>query len=149
MVTLEQIDEFIATQPIALVGVSRNPKKFGHAAFKELKEKGMDVIPVNPFANEILGVRTFPDISSLPQEVKSLIIMTQKDQTAAVVRDAVNKGISQIWFQQMSDTPEAIMELKGTNIRYISKECILMHYKPNSIHKVHGRIKKFFGRFPK
>jgi predicted CoA-binding protein len=149
MVTLNQIEKFIASQPVAVIGVSRNPKKFGYAAFKELKEKGMDVIPVNPFTNEIFGVKAFPDIKSLPSEVRSVIIMTNKEQTAKVVREAKEKGISQIWFQQKSDTPEAIMELKGSNIDYITKECILMHYKPNSVHKFHGGIKKFFGLFPK
>jgi uncharacterized protein len=149
MVTLNQIEKFIASQPVAIIGVSRNSKKFGYAAFKELKEKGMDVIPVNPFTNEILGVKVFPDIKSLPAEVKSIIIMTKKEQTAQVVREAKEKGIAHIWFQQKSDTPEAIMELQGSDIDYITKECILMHYKPHSMHKFHGRIKKFFGAFPK
>ncbi len=53
MVKLQQIQDFIASQPIAMAGVSRNPKKFGFAAFRELKEKGMDIIPVNPHATEI------------------------------------------------------------------------------------------------
>lgn len=149
MATLGQIEKFIATEPVALIGVSRNPKKFGYAAFKELKEKGMNVVPVNPFTNEIFGVKAFPDIHSLPAEIRSVIIMTKKEQTASVVREAREKGITQIWIQQMSDSPEAIEELKASNIEYITKECILMHYKPNGMHKFHGSIKKFFGLFPK
>jgi uncharacterized protein len=149
MATLNQIEKFIAAQPVAVIGVSRDPKKFGHAAFKELKEKGMDVIPVNPFANEIFGIKVFPDIKSLPAQVKSILIMTKKEETAKLVREAKEKGISNIWFQQKTETPEAIMELDGTTINYITKECILMHYKPNSVHKFHGGLKKFFGRFPK
>ncbi len=39
MATLKQIKEFLDSEPIAMVGVSRNPKKFGYAAFKELKGK--------------------------------------------------------------------------------------------------------------
>lgn len=149
MTTLKQIEEFIETEPIALIGVSRNPKKFGYSAFKELKEKGMNIIPVNPHASEILGVKTFPDVKSLPANVKGVIIMTRKNQTATVVRDAQEKGIKQIWVQQMADSPEAKKELEGSDINYIFGECILMHYKPQSIHKFHGRVKKFFGRFPK
>jgi predicted CoA-binding protein len=149
MTTLKQIEEFIATEPIALIGVSRNPKKFGYSAFKELKEKGMKIIPVNPFASEILGVKAFPDVKSLSPDVKGIIIMTRKEQTASVVREAKNKGLKQIWIQQMADTPEAKKELEGTDVNLISGECILMHYKPHSIHKFHGKLKKFFGRFPK
>jgi predicted CoA-binding protein len=149
MQTLHQINEFIDSQPIALVGVSRNPKKFGFSAYKELKEKGMNVIPVNPEADEIMGEKTYRNVTALPPEVKGIIIFTKKDKTASIVREAKEKGIKQIWIQQMADTKEALDELKGTDINYITGECILMHYKPHSIHKFHRAIVKFFGRLPK
>ena len=149
MTTLKQINEFLDSQPIALVGVSRNPKKFGYAVFKELKEKGMKLIPVNPNAEEIMGEKTYPNVKMLPPEVQSIIVFTKKDQTASVIRDAKERGIKQIWIQQMADSKEALDELKDSGINFITGECILMHYKPNSIHKFHGGLKKFFGRFPK
>jgi predicted CoA-binding protein len=149
MATLKQINEFLDSQPIALVGVSRNPKKFGYSAFKELKEKGMKIIPVNPEAVEIMGEKAYHDVKALPSDVRGIIVLTKKDKTASVIREAKEKGIKQIWIQQMADSKEAINELKGSDINFITGECILMHYKPQSIHKFHGSLKKFFGRFPK
>lgn len=149
MVKLKQIEEFLASEPVAMAGVSRNPKKFGFAAFRELKEKGMNIIPVNPNATEIHGVKVYPDIKSLPDNIRSLIIMTSKQKTAGVVKEAREKGISQIWIQQMAESNEALKELEGSGINYITKECILMHYKPHGIHKFHAGIRKFFRSFPK
>ena len=149
MTTLKQINEFLDSQPIALVGVSRNPKKFGYSAFKELKEKGMNIIPVNPVASEIMGEKSYPSVKVLPPDVQGIIILTKKDKTASVIREAKEKGIKQIWIQQMADTKEALEELKGTDINYITGECILMYYKPHSIHKFHRGLKKFFGIFPR
>ena len=149
MTTLKQINEFLDSQPIALVGVSRNPKKFGYATFKELKEKGMKIIPVNPLADEIMGEKSYPNVKMLPPEVQSIIVFTKKDKTVSVIRDAKEKGIKQIWIQQMADSKEALDELKDSGINFITGECILMHYKPHSFHKFHGSLKKFFGRFPK
>ena len=149
MTTLKQINEFLDSQPIALVGVSRNPKKFGYTAFKELKEKGMKIVPVNPVADEILGEKSYSNVKLLPSNVKGIIVLTRKDQTASIIRDAKEKGIKQIWIQQMADTKEALAELNGSDINYVTGECILMHYKPHSIHKFHRSLKKFFGRFPK
>jgi predicted CoA-binding protein len=88
-------------------------------------------------------------VTALPEEVKGIIVMTKKDKTAAVVKEAVAKGIKEIWIQQMADSKEALAELKGTDINFITGECILMHYKPHSIHKFHGKLKKFFRMFPK
>lgn len=149
MVALRQIEEFLASEPIAIVGVSRDPKKFGFAAFRELKEKGMNVIPVNPHTEEIHGSKAYRDLKSMPPEVKGVIIMTPKAVTAAVVKEAKEAGIKQIWIQQNADTKDAVAELQGTDINCITGQCILMHYKPHSIHKFHGRVSKFFRRFPK
>ncbi len=149
MVTLKQIEEFIAAEPIAMVGASRNPKKFGFTAFRELKEKGMNIIPVNRNASEIYQVKAYPNIMSLPPDVKGLILMTQKNQTAEVIKDAVKRGFKQIWIQQFSESKEALQELKDTDINYITGQCILMYYEPRSIHKFHAGLKKFFGRYPK
>jgi hypothetical protein len=149
MVKLRQIEEFLGSGPIAMAGVSRNPKKFGFAAFKELKEKGLNIIPVNPHADEIHGSKVYHDIKSLPADVTGLIVMTGKNQTAGVIREAKEKGIRQIWIQQMAESKEALKELEGSGINYITKECILMHYKPHSIHKFHAAIRKFFRSFPR
>ena len=149
MATLKQIEDFLAAEPLAMVGVSRNPKKFGQMAFKELKEKGLNIIPVNPAAAEILGVKAYPNVTALPAEVRGIIIITKKDQTASVVKEAKTKGIKNIWIQQESGSKEAIKELEDSDINYITGECILMYYKPHSIHKFHKALKRFFGRFPK
>ncbi len=104
MNTLKQINQFLDNQPIALVGVSRNPKKFGYTAFRELKEKGMKIIPVNPEADEIMGEKSYRNVSALPSDVRGIIIMTKKDKTASVVKEALAKGIKEIWIQQMADS---------------------------------------------
>jgi predicted CoA-binding protein len=149
MSSLKQIQSFLDSRPIALVGVSRNPKKFGYSVFKELKEKGLNLIPVNPHAEEILGTKSYPNVKMLPSDVQGIIVLTKKDKTHSVIKEAKEKGIKQIWIQQMADSKEAIEELKNSDINYITGECILMHYKPNGIHKFHGGFRKFFGSFPK
>ena len=149
MVTIKQIEDFLASEPVAMVGASRNPRKFGFTAFRELKEKGMNITPVNRNASEIHQVKAYPDIKSLPPEVKGLIIMTKKNQTAEVVKEAKAGGYKQIWIQKMSESKEALEELRDTDINYITGQCILMYYKPHSIHKFHAGLKKFFGRYPK
>jgi predicted CoA-binding protein len=149
MATKQQIEQFLSNEPIAIAGVSRNPKKFGRVAYEELTRKGLKLIPVNPNMESINGAVCYPDISHLPAEVNSLLIMTKKDQTAKVVEEALAKGIKNIWIQQSSDTPEALALLKGKDINVITKQCILMHYHPDSFHKFHRNLKRFFGGMPK
>ena len=149
MNSLKQIEDFLSCSVVAVAGVSRNPKKFGYIAFKELLRKGMNAIPVNPFADEIMGVKTFRNISSLPDNVTGLVVLTPRNYTESIVREAKLKGIKNIWIQQRSETREAIKELEEKDINYITGECILMYFKPHGIHKFHSAIKKLFRKYPK
>ena len=148
MTTKKQIEQFMAAKTIAMAGVSRNPKKFGYDTFIDLRKKGLDLIPVNPNADEINGIKAYKTVSDLPEGIASLVIMTAKTETADVVRQALEKGIKNIWIQQMSDTPEAIKLLEGSDTNVITNQCIRMYQNPTGVHKFHFNIKKFFGRLP-
>jgi predicted CoA-binding protein len=69
--------------------------------------------------------------------------------TLNLIREAKGLGLKQIWIQQNSESREALEELRNSDINYITGQCILMHYKPHSIHKFHRSINKFFGKLPK
>ena len=148
--TKASIESFLSSGKIAIAGVSRNSTKFGYQVFKQLKEKGFEVYPINPNADYIDGTPCFRSVSSLPLNVHSLVIITPKKHTRDVVSDAITKGIDSIWIQQMSDTPEAIELTRSRPVNLITKECILMHTDPvTGIHKFHKSIKRLFGFYPK
>jgi len=148
--TKSSIDSFLSSRKVAVAGVSRNPKKFGHLVFLKLKEKGFEVYPINPDADIIAGVPCFRSVGALPLNVHCLLIITPKKQTRNLVAEAIAKGIDNIWIQQMSETPEAIEVAGAHPVNLITKECILMHVDPvEGVHKVHRSIRRFFGLFPK
>ena len=65
MITLAQIDEFYKQPAIALVGVSRNTKKFGYQVFRTMSDKKKYTLyPVNPNTDEIDGQKCYRDILS-------------------------------------------------------------------------------------
>lgn len=148
--TKKNIEDFFNEKKIAVAGASRNPKKFGNQIFKELKLKHHDVYPVNPNADEIDGIPCFPSVEALPSDVQSLLIVTPKSQTNQILLEALKKGISNIWVQQMSETPEtfSIAEQHKNNI--ILKKCAFMFSDPvKGMHKFHRTIMQLFGRLPK
>lgn len=149
MTTLNEIQKFLEPQKIAIAGVSRNPKKFGGAVFKELKEKGYELYPVNPNAVEIQGVKCYDSVESLPADVEHLLIITPKNETETVAKAAASKGMKMVWIQQKSDTPEAVKVIQEAQIPLIHKKCILMFAEPKGPHKVHQFFVKLFGGYPK
>lgn len=145
---LSTIETFLK-EKIAVIGVSRDTKKFGYKIYKTLKTRGYNVYPVNPNAEMILDDKCYSDINSLPEDVKNYLITTAPKDTEKVIKDIIAKGAQIVWVQQFSDTPEALAMLKNSNITTISKQCIYMFTKPvKGIHSVHRFFAKTFGKYP-
>ncbi|MEI6455782.1 MAG: CoA-binding protein [bacterium] len=147
--TRQAIDRFLAPKKLAVAGVSRDPKKFGNTVYKELKERGFEVYPINPNIDEVNGEKCYHSIAELPAGVRYLLVITKKPMTLGIVQEAVAKGIDHLWIQQMSETPEVMDFLKDKKVTLVTRECILMWIEPvKSIHKFHRCIRKIFGRLP-
>ncbi len=149
MITHKQIENFLQPKRLAIAGVSRKPEKFGHKVYVDLKKKGFELFPVNPFTSEIDGDRCYTHIADLPADVKHLLILTPKTATDDLLIEAVNRGINNIWVQQMSETKNTLRIAEEHKINLIYKKCIFMFAEPVSgIHKFHRAILKIFGRLP-
>jgi uncharacterized protein len=150
MVTNAQIDQFFSC-PVALAGVSRNTRKFGYQVYKTLADKKKYTLyPVNPNADEIDGQKCYRDIMSLPADAQSIVILTRKDKTEEAVRQAVQRGMKNIWIQQMGHTFDALRIAKESGANVIFGKCIMMFGEPVAgVHKFHRSIYKLFGRLPK
>lgn len=150
MVTLNQIQDFLAPRKMAIAGASRNPKKFGGSVFQELREKGFELYPINPNAEEIQGVKCYKSVNDLPADVEHLLILTPKYETELVAHAAVKKGIKMIWIQQQSETAVAVKTIEDAGIPIIYKKCIMMFADPvKSVHGFHRFLVKTFGGYPK
>lgn len=149
MASKESIDAFLAQQHIAVAGYSRNPKKFGTILFNTLKEKGYEMYAVNPSGGTTAdGQPVYQDIAALPPHVKALVVVTRPEVTVGVLDQALQKGIDNIWIQQMSDNKEVLGRLNQSPVNHVSGSCILLHAQPTGFHKFHRWIAGVFGRLP-
>jgi uncharacterized protein len=145
---MKSISEFLNAGKYAVAGVSRDPKKFGHVVYTTLRKKNMDVVAINPNPLVIDGQEVFKSVSELPDDVKAIIIVTQPEQTIYVAREAINRGIKQIWIQPGAESKNIISELEKEDINLITKSCILMFWKPSGMHSFHRFLKKIFSGLP-
>ena len=150
MNSLANIQSFLEPKEMAISGVSRNPKKFGRVVYEHLLKRGFKIYPVNPNIDQIDGNPCYKDISSLPGHVDRLYIVTPRDQTAGILKEAAGKGIKNVWIQQRSENDEAVRLAEENNINLIQKECMFKFVEPvTGPHAFHRFINKLFGSFPK
>ena len=69
-ILIEQMKEILSTaKVIASVGLSSNPEKDSYEVGQYLQEQGYRIIPVNPTADEILGEKSYPSLSAVPEKI--------------------------------------------------------------------------------
>jgi uncharacterized protein len=150
MATLQNIEQFIAQRHIAVAGISRNPRKFGNAIFKELKKQGYALYPISQHLTEFEGDNCYPDIASLPVEVSGIVINTKPEQTEILLKQAREKGINNIWLQQGASNARTIAGTPNNNDNIITGQCILMFAHPTHfMHRAHLFVNKFIGKYPR
>jgi uncharacterized protein len=147
--SLTTIQEFLEPKRFALIGLSRDPKKFSRTVFKELQAKGFEIYPVNPNMDDIEGVKCYHDMAELPEQVKHLLFMTPKTTTASEVTKAIDLGFKHMWIQQGAESKDAIEIAAKSDVKLVHGACIMMHSNPSGVHKFHRFLSKFFGTLPK
>jgi uncharacterized protein len=143
----EEALHFLKSKEIALAGASRNPKKFGNVVMKTLQSKGFKIYPLNPNANAIDNEMCYKSVKDLPDNIKNLLIVLSPPETEKVLREAIDKGIKNIWIQQGSENENVLKIAREENIKLISGKCVLMYANPTGFHKFHMRINKLFGKY--
>jgi uncharacterized protein len=100
--TLEaQAAAFLEQKRIAVVGVSREGGT-GNALYDRLRNRGYEVFPVNPNAEEINGEKCYPDVKAIPGGVGAAMIVTRPEVAEKVVQDCAEAGISHVWMHEMA-----------------------------------------------
>jgi acetyltransferase len=85
------LETLLYPKSIAVIGVSRNPEKVGYAVLANLVNGGFKgaIVPVNPEASEILGLKCYKSLDEYKGQIElSVIVVAGK-----YVKDALRKSI--------------------------------------------------------
>lgn len=116
---------------IAVVGLSGNPAKASHRVAKYLKEKGYDIIPINPTEKEVFGETSYPDLMSLPSGISLDIvnIFRKPEAVGPIVDQAIKRRAKMIWMQEGIVNEEAKKKAVEAGIDVVMDSCIMkVHY---------------------
>ncbi|HEV7679816.1 MAG TPA: CoA-binding protein [Candidatus Dormibacteraeota bacterium] len=144
MPSKKTIDEFLAQKHVAFVGVSRNPKQFANAIYRELCDGGRTLYPVNrnPEVTTIEGDRSYQRLADVPDPVDGVFVMVAAKDAADVVREAVARGIPRVWLHRglgpNSVSAEAVAICAENGVDVVDGACPLMFVEPvGFIHRIH------------
>ena len=121
------IQEFIAQRRFAIVGATDNPQKYGYHIFKNLRNRGYEVYPVNPRLNELEGVRCYPSLTDIPIKVDVVDFVVPPKVTRQILRECKRLGLNRIWMQPGSESEAAIDFCKDNNLKVVHGVCVTLN----------------------
>ena len=112
---------------IALVGASNDKSKFGNRIYRDLKNKGYNVVPINPKDEKIEGDKAYTSIEMMEDLPDIVNFVVPPPIAMKVAQNAVELGIEYLWFQPGSESDEIEDWLKNTDgIKYLINACIMV-----------------------
>ena len=86
---------FLAPDSIAIVGASADPTKRGYKAMVGLLNDGYQgtIYPINPKADEILGIKAYPSVTELPAAADMALICTPAKTIPSLLHQCGENGI--------------------------------------------------------
>ena len=89
------LDRIFNPRVLAVIGASNDPEKRGYRAIKTLMAENYEgtIIPINPRANEILGLKCYATLDDVPGDIDLALVCTAAKTVPDVVRSCGKKDV--------------------------------------------------------
>jgi predicted CoA-binding protein len=111
---------------IAVVGLSRDPRKPSHYVPAHMQRAGYRVIPVTPHAGTVLGERTYPTLASVPDPYDLVLVFRPGHECAAVAEQAIAAKAPRIWFQLDIPCGAGARMAAAAGLEVVADKCMLV-----------------------
>ena len=121
----------ILTQPmtVAVVGCSPDPTRDSHRVARALQMMGHRVIPVNPQAREILGLRCYGSLRQIEEPIDMVDVFRRSELVPAIVEDTIAVGAGILWLQLGVVHEGAAARARAAGIAVIMDRCPAVEYR--------------------
>jgi uncharacterized protein len=111
---------------IAVVGCSPEESRPSNTIARYLLRAGYDVIPVNPGHGEMLGRLCYPDLASIPRDVRVDIVdvFRRSEFVPEIASAALSRGAGFFWMQDGVVDEEVARRLTAAGIPVAMDRCI-------------------------
>ena len=126
--TKTDIDAFLSRiRTVAILGLSETPGRPSHNVGKALQKFGYRIVPVNPTATEILGVRAWPDLDAAIARagpVDVVEVFRRPEHVAGIVEDCIRLKVPALWLQDGVIDEAAAQKARDAGIFTVMNRCM-------------------------
>jgi predicted CoA-binding protein len=121
-----------SVRTIAIVGATNNPARPSYIVTKYLKERGFDVVPVNPrlAGHDVLGLPAYASLADVPGPIDMVEIFRNSASAGPVTDEALalDPLPKVIWMQLSVRDDEAAARAEAKGVTVIMNRCPKIEY---------------------
>lgn len=123
---------------VAVVGLSRDSSKDSYRVAEYLKNHGFQIVPVNPFVNEVLGEKCYKSLLEMPAELQKTVEIVDVFRPAAEVLSIVDQAIKLrqlygvpyvIWMQLGIVNEQAAETARNAGLTVVMNRCMMIEHR--------------------
>jgi predicted CoA-binding protein len=128
--TAETIDQLLQiTETIAVVGLSSRQHRPGYYVPAYLQAQGYQIIPVNPYLDEALGEKAYPNLSSIPDSVDLVLLFRRSEAVPPIVAEAIAIGADAVWMQSGIRNQAAADIARAAGLEVVMDRCMMVEHR--------------------
>jgi acetyltransferase len=132
----QPLDVFFAPKTVAVVGATENPGSVGRTILWNLVASpfGGTVFPVNPKRANVLGIKAYPSITAIPEDVDLAVVVTPPPSIPGIIRECgengvrgavvISAGFKEIGAEGAALEQQVLAEARQAKIRVIGPNCL-------------------------
>lgn len=126
----DEIRDILSEERVAVVGCSTTPGKAAHDVPKYLLDNGYDVVPVNPYADEVLGREAYDSLSDVPGEIDIVDVFRPSEELDGIVEEVLGRGdVDVLWTQTGIRDSEATDRAEEEDVRVVEDACVKVEHR--------------------
>jgi uncharacterized protein len=102
---------------VAVIGASTNPRKFGNKALRAFRHQGYDVVPINPHASEVEGLKAYSSVLDVPYAIDMATFYVPPEIGEIIIEDVAAKQISEVWLNPGAESPALVARARALKLR--------------------------------
>jgi len=116
------------SKTIAIVGLSDKPDRDSYRVAEYLQDHGYTIIPVNPAKAEILGEKSYPDLTSIPSPVDIVDIFRNIEAIPGIVDEAIQIKAKVVWMQLGLAHNESARKAGDAGLVVVQSKCLKIEH---------------------
>jgi predicted CoA-binding protein len=125
----DEIKEILSSyKTIAIVGISNKPDRDSYIVAEYLLNQGYKIIPVNPNIDTVLGLKAYPDLISIPEDIEIVDIFRRPEFVDEIVDQAIEKRAKVVWMQLGVINESAAEKARKAGLKVVMNKCIKVEH---------------------